>query len=313
MATSQNGWSVIFKFDPDQLVTIDKIIGKVRAGDVAVIMEWIVNYIDANIEDVDAGRDDWGWNVRPIRGQVSGYSNHASATAIDVNATKHPRGRADTFSASDQAKIHEMLKMLGGVVRWGGDYPPQLSKPDDMHFEINANAASVKRVADLLREGNVVPVGKPEPVRPHPVDPVYTGLTKGETIAVQKYLAYLDFYPGDIDGIYGMRTKLAVAAYQRNQHYFPNLRVDGEWGPATQAHMEWTKTLQTVLNKWEAVQEDGYLDPDGDLGALTTARVRAVQQDNLRGAYRRAGGRVVDGEPGPVTCKMLGIPEHPSA
>lgn len=97
-AYSQNGWTVIWENGPS-LETIPVIIGKVRAGDVAVLFTDLLKRLEAAV-NLNKTKDDWGWNVRPIRGQVNGYSNHASATAIDADATEHPRGVRGTWSAS---------------------------------------------------------------------------------------------------------------------------------------------------------------------------------------------------------------------
>src|SRR5690606_34980535 len=43
--------------------------------------------------------------------------------------------------------LRRILDDLGGVVRWGGDYS---GRKDEMHFEINANAARVAQVARSL-------------------------------------------------------------------------------------------------------------------------------------------------------------------
>lgn len=153
MATSQNGWPVYTSGSHPDLVAIPKIIGRVRKGDVATIFTYLVTRFDREVEDVDAGADDWGYAYRAIRGKTSGYSNHASATAIDLNATRHPLGKVGTFSATQRAAIRRILNDLEGVVRWGGDYS---GRKDEMHFEINAGAAAVARVAAKIRRGSLV-------------------------------------------------------------------------------------------------------------------------------------------------------------
>ena len=136
----------------------------------------------------------------------------------------------------------------------------------------------------------------------------------GEVKAIQEALAYAGFYTGVLDDDYGQLTHNAVAAYQRSQ-LFGNLVPDGDWGPATQKHYEWVKSLQKALNKWKSSLKK--LVVDGSYGQLGKNRVYDVQKRNLGtarlpGAYWRAGGRVVDDRPGPVTCKMLGISNYPN-
>jgi hypothetical protein len=110
------------------------------------------------VESLTGGvRDDWGWAYRPVRGQSSGFSNHASATAIDLNATQHPRGVRNTFTASEKAAVRKILAATHddtidrNVVRWGEDYSTTI---DGMHFEINADSAAVARVAKRIRDGS---------------------------------------------------------------------------------------------------------------------------------------------------------------
>lgn len=317
MATSQNGWTVITSGTHKDLVAIPKIIGRVRSGPVAVIFKDLVEYFDTHIEDVDSGRDDWGYAYRPIRGRSSGYSNHASGTAIDVNATRHPRGKAGTFTAAQRKKIQEMLKRYDGVVRWGGNYPAHLSLPDDMHFEINASYAAVKAVADKLEKADApAEIVLASTVKPVPKDQVWDGLSKADATAVQKYLKNITGdYNGVLDGVYGPRTRTAVKKYQRRQNQYGRfgLVVDGYWGPKLQAHMDWVKVLQKAVAKWKASQRYGFLPVDGDYGHRTYSHVKHVQAVNGKPGlpYYKVGGRVADGVPGHITCKMLGIPKHP--
>lgn len=92
--------------------------------------------------------DEWGWAPRPIAGS-STISNHASGTAMDLNATLHPQGVATkaTMSATVVTKIHHRLEWLR-VVRWGGDY---VNTPDAMHWEIDAPKWRVVLRAGQLR------------------------------------------------------------------------------------------------------------------------------------------------------------------
>lgn len=88
----------------------------------------------------------WGYAERPIRGGVQ-LSNHASGTALDLCAPKHPLGTnpSSNFSAAGIAKIHEIMVECQGVVRWGGDY---IGRKDGMHVEIN-DGVSEARVDQL--------------------------------------------------------------------------------------------------------------------------------------------------------------------
>lgn len=148
MPVSQNGWQV----NPTRVdLVVDRVayVGKVRAGDVATVLGYVARQLAERVEAPAAG-ECWGWAERPIRGSTTGYSNHASATAIDHNAPKHPRGSSGTFTKAQAKTIHAILDDVDNVVRWGGDYS---SGPvDEMHFEINANADAVATVAHRLRD-----------------------------------------------------------------------------------------------------------------------------------------------------------------
>lgn len=135
----------------------------------------------------------------------------------------------------------------------------------------------------------------------------------GEVKAIQTVLKSMGYYSGALDDSYDDLTYEAVYNYQSSQLY-GSLAKDGDWGPATQAHYEWVKTLQTVLNKWESEYED--LVVDGDYRTYTHRRVLEVQQRNKGGVYRIKRNNkwvygAVDGIPGEITCAMLGIPVHP--
>lgn len=90
--------------------------------------------------------DDWGWAFRAIRGFVA-LSNHASGTAMDLNATDHPLGVEDTFDTLDQRRIQKMLRRYDGCLRWGGNYN---GRKDDMHIELDKPMRDVAVLARKL-------------------------------------------------------------------------------------------------------------------------------------------------------------------
>jgi hypothetical protein len=95
------------------------------------------------IEPIDEGTfDDWGYAYRMVRGNPTKLSCHSSGTAIDLNATKHPMGKYDTFDAAKVPMIRALAKKYG--LKWGGDFK---TRPDDMHFEISIGPA---KVAELI-------------------------------------------------------------------------------------------------------------------------------------------------------------------
>lgn len=322
MSTSQNGWKVFDSGVDDDLVAIPKIAGRVREGSVATIFKDLVEHFDKFVEDVDEGKDEWGYAYRPVRGQSSGYSNHASGTAIDINAMQHPRGKVNTFSPAQREAIDKILSRYDGTVRWGGTYDLRYSKRDDMHFEINSSASDVDRVASKLSNGkvSVKPTGSVKPVEKEhtqKTEIVDSTLSKASTKRIQGYLRLTGDYTGILDGDYGNMTKDAVRKYQKRQRSNGMTQVglaDGIWGPMTQKYYEWVKKIQKYTNMWNASKRLGSLPEDGDYGSKTVRHVKAVQSANGKkptGAYWKNGGRVADGIAGAIYCKTIGVSAKP--
>lgn len=147
MPASQNGWPVV-----DQGDVIDRAVLGVEfpngwlRGDVDTVFTYLVGRLHRDVEPM-VSPGCWGWYVKTIEGGTT-ISNHASGTAFDYNAPKHPMGTRNTYSATKRAKIRAILAELDDVVRWGGDYA---GRPDDMHFEINKGRAAVATVAARIR------------------------------------------------------------------------------------------------------------------------------------------------------------------
>lgn len=98
------------------------------------------------IEPIDEGTfDDWGYAFRMVRGTTDKLSCHSSGTAIDLNATKHPLGKYDTFPAERVPMIRALAKKYG--LKWGGDFN---SRPDDMHFEVNVTPVKARELITKL-------------------------------------------------------------------------------------------------------------------------------------------------------------------
>lgn len=161
IGTSQNGWVV---YDETSHFVRTQVAGVgfwSATPDVAYILDdytlWFHNTIEKLTLPVKVfpGYDDWSYNVRSVRGQTSGYSNHSSATARDLNATLHPRGVRGSFTASQRRLMAERQMRykdpLTGisVIRLGEFYT--ISPVDGMHVEINASPAAVARVVAHLK------------------------------------------------------------------------------------------------------------------------------------------------------------------
>ena len=93
MAISQNGWTA----NDATLVSRRQVPGtniwlSVRKGAPGDLLLEVAAQFDRYVQDIDyPPGDDWGYAERPIRGGIA-LSNHASGTAIDLNATRWPLG-----------------------------------------------------------------------------------------------------------------------------------------------------------------------------------------------------------------------------
>ena len=107
---------------------------KIRcAKDAGVLLAAFAAEFHALIEPIDEGTlDDWAYAYRMVRGTTDKLSCHSSGTAIDLNATKHPLGKAGTFPAEKVPMIKALAKKYGLV--WGG--ADNWKRKDEMHFEI---------------------------------------------------------------------------------------------------------------------------------------------------------------------------------
>lgn len=230
MATSQNGYRAN---DRSLIASYSVPGGKIamRKGDVATVLSYVANRFHSEVEKL-AWPGNWGYAERTIRGNSTTLSNHASGTAIDLNAPRHPLGKVGTFSSAQRGRIQKILKDCGGVVRWGGNYN---GRKDEMHFEINAGTAAVARVAKAIRAGK-----KPGPsggaVSGGSSSPTYKTVS-GPTPLVKLYhkgepVKRIQAAVGvKADGYYGPDTAKAVKAFQKAH----KLDTDGIVGPDTWA------------------------------------------------------------------------------
>ncbi|MEV7972115.1 M15 family metallopeptidase [Cellulomonas sp. NPDC089187] len=150
--TSQNCWPAITEGDDDRMEPSQWVTGRLLAGDVHTVLEYVAARFDAEVEPVNPDSS-WGWAYRSVRGEggdAGELSNHASGTSIDLNATEHPLGESDTFTPAQVDAIHAILAEVAPVVAWGGDFE---GRADEMHFEIVGDPAAVAEVAARLRAG----------------------------------------------------------------------------------------------------------------------------------------------------------------
>lgn len=158
MTTSQNGWpaspnaGLIDVGNPTCPGTTVKFPGGVRNGDVTTVLMYVAEQINEHVAPLHAGWC-WGYDYKNVEGDTD-LSNHASGTAIDINAPAHPMGVKGTWTGTQVHTIHGILSQLDSAVRWGGDYTGRV---DEMHFEINAGADSVHKVANKILAAKPVP------------------------------------------------------------------------------------------------------------------------------------------------------------
>lgn len=135
MPNSQNGWPA--SKDKNAIgVKVYPVPGTQRhflvTEKVAPILINFAAEFHKTIEPIDQGTwDDWGWSVGDSVGIDAMQSNHASGTAIDLNAVSHPFRKVGTFNPVKALKVRALAKKYG--IRWGGDYH---TTKDEMHFEI---------------------------------------------------------------------------------------------------------------------------------------------------------------------------------
>lgn len=231
MATSQNG----YRANDRSLIASYAVPGgklAMRKGDVATVLAYVAKRFHSEVEALK-WPGNWGYAERPIRGSSTTLSNHASGTAIDLNAPAHPLGipAERNFSTSQISKIRKIVADCDGVVRWGGSYS---GRKDPMHFEINKGTAAVRALAKKIRAGHKPgPSGGAE-ASGGSSSPSYTAVSgstplvklynKGEPVErIQKAVGV------KVDSYYGPSTAAAVAQLQKAH----GLAADKIVGPDT--------------------------------------------------------------------------------
>lgn len=219
MANSYNGWPGIPTASDPRLTVIEPVPGRkfrVRAGDVATIFDWLIRRFHEEVEPIDQGvLDDWSYAYRAVRGG-STLSNHASATAVDLNATKHPFNTRATsnFTPAQIAAIRNILAfaVVNGqsVLRW-------LDGHDPMHFEINyiSRGGTVENVRVLANR--IRALSAPQPTPPpvptlEPLAPRHIDWTNPNTDLVR---ITQEIVGVKVDGIRGTKTLAATKAHQK--------------------------------------------------------------------------------------------------
>jgi peptidoglycan hydrolase-like protein with peptidoglycan-binding domain len=247
MPVSQNGWSA----NDRSVIASYALPGgaiALRKGDVSVVLLFGIGWWHSKVEKL-IFPGVWGYAERPVRGQVLILSNHASGTAADVDAPKHPLG-TDPRSNFTQQQINEINALIAfcttragkQVLRWGGNYT---GRKDGMHLEINdgVTLADLAEIAEKIRLASGVVGGKPLAA---PAAVSYRGdmhglpaLSRGSSHPAckkwQEWYNGYNFQPALLPLIrptndaFGPQTEAAVRKFQ--QRY--GLAVDGVMGAQT--------------------------------------------------------------------------------
>ncbi|MEV1109925.1 M15 family metallopeptidase [Micromonospora sp. NPDC049751] len=267
MSTSQNGWKAGTK---DQIKIVSpKVPGTnvdfpqgVLAGDVETVLMYVAEQFHRTVEPLKDG-ECWGYFYKNIEGSKE-LSNHASGTAIDLNAPAHPMGKANTFSATKVKAIRKILDFCEGVVRWGGDYS---GRKDDMHFEINKGAADVARVAKKIRA-----LSAPKP--PAPAKPPAKPPVKPAQLVVDGKLGpatikrWQQIMGTEADGVISKPSALVKAVQRHLNAHGARLVVDGDGIRQDGRRYQTARYLQRYLG----------VPVDGLLSTPVSNTVKALQK-----------------------------------
>lgn len=149
--TSQNGWPVLTSDSPYLHAWViptrqGNVRLRLRRGSAGFLLSHLALWFNDEIDPlIDPVLDDWGYAYRKI-GATSMWSDHASATAVDLDSSKHPQGVRGTFTAAQTTAIRTRLKVYGGAIAWGGDW----NNVDEMHFSIAKPFVETELVARSL-------------------------------------------------------------------------------------------------------------------------------------------------------------------
>lgn len=165
MVASQNGWRAN---DRSVIASYDLPGGKIalRRGSVGQVIAWVGRRWHTEVEGL-LWPGCWGYAERPIRGGVQ-LSNHASGTAADWCAPRHPLGTAPAanFSGPQIAAVRRIMAdtAVDGrpLIRWGGDY---VGRKDGMHVEADdgTTEAQFDRLWARLSGAPTTPTPAPPP------------------------------------------------------------------------------------------------------------------------------------------------------
>lgn len=291
--TSYNGWPVITPSTHPSLVVIEPVASvRLRVErDCAPIFAELARRWHALVEPIDQGViDDWGYAYRTTTG-ASSWSCHASGTAVDINATKHPwqTTATRTFTAGQIAAMRRILADLP-VLKW-------LDGHDPMHVEIRKGVTRAEVQALAAKLAGLTP-SPPDALPPSPRPSVPTVVPRPidwrtpPADLVEVIQRIVGVKP---DRVYGRQTTAGVSALQRRL----KIGVDGRFGPATAEAWLLSRPMAREGSRGTAVrliQWIGQTTVDGRFGPKTGRAVEGMQQ---------WAGLTVDALVGPATKRAI--------
>lgn len=137
VATTRNGFTVLAAGD-SRLGSFELAGRPFVVADFALpAFRWWATFLHAVEPATEAGWEG-GHAYRKVAG-TDVWSEHAAGTAVDWNASQHPRG-ASKYAGwnSDQVRFLRwgLATPLGKMIEWGADW----TSPDPMHFELTSKA-----------------------------------------------------------------------------------------------------------------------------------------------------------------------------
>ena len=136
----------------------------------APLFSYLIRRFDAEVDPLGGGvMDEWSYAYRKARA-ADALSCHASGTAVDLDATQFPMGRAN-MTPAQRKQVEIILGACRKQYRWGGWF--RMPYTDEMHFELvkgtsKATVESAIKAMGLHPDGRVLKVedmGKDHAVR----------------------------------------------------------------------------------------------------------------------------------------------------
>lgn len=231
----------------------------------------------AKVDASGASKYFGAYNHRMVRGSTTKWSNHAYAAAIDLNALDNALG---VKKGTMPQFIVDAFCRQGAM--WGGWYN---SRPDWMHFEFVDNGGHKPQsappvfsaVAHLFDDAPTAPADEFEPAddtSEHETEPAAAPINVQPETAqynldveiLQRKLVKMNYHEiGDVDGLWGGKTRGAVTAFMNDR----GQPTDGNFTPA----------VTNEINK--AIAED-WSRPIAPARANATAKDIAPKVESVR-------------------------------